>query len=445
MLKVFEPDNVLYVCTCGSEKPITKIYFCRHCSQLRCGDCVSHEVDSHYCQNCLEYMPSPEARLKKNKCANCFNCPSCMHTLSTRASNVQVPNPDNDPKIVSKKFYYLTCGFCRWTSRDVGIPDQTTASGGWQETENPNSKRISQLMEYYRLLAQKEKLEKERKKINQKYSYLHISEKYGMSANVVRKLAGLPPSVSSKDETKKSEQLTLPEATSAVEPLPNSFLTQPLNLASVSTMKQRLFSPQFQPAYTSNLFPQNKYMHIKRSQRCKICEHNLSKPEYNPSSIKFKIQLAAFYHIPELRIKSVSKLYLEKTCRVEMVLINPTPHPAHITFEDIEDPPKNLSPMKLPPGELILAPRDDTAEFDDVTDSKNYKDDPNVVTFRKSNKLGFMFSLTPTSKDVVVGFRLKHDFINMVVTLPGETPREPQVVWITHTLKIKLGTIIGET
>ncbi|GIY81762.1 dynactin subunit 4 [Caerostris darwini] len=443
MLKIFEPNNVLYICTCGAERPITKVYFCRHCSSLRCGECVSHEVDSHYCQNCLEYMPSPEARLKKNKCSNCFDCPSCMHTLSTRATSAQVPNPEDATKTMPKKVYYLICGFCRWTSRDVGIPDQATASGGWQEAENPHSKRISQLMEYYRLLAQKEKLERERKKINQRYSYLHISDKYGMSATVVRKLAGLPPTLS-KGEPEASEQLTLPEATSDVEPLPESYLTQPLNLSSVCTLKQRLFQPQFQPANTSELHPQNKYMHIKRSQRCKVCEHNLSKPEYNPSSIKFKIQLAAFYHIPELRIKNISKLYLEKTCLVEMVLINPTPHLAHITFEPIEEPSEDLSTVKLPPGELVLAPRDDTAEFDDINDNQSFKDDPNIVTFRKANKLGFMFSLVPTSKDVVVSFKMKHDFINMVVTLPGEQPREPQVVWLTHSLKIRLGTVVGE-
>ena len=50
----------------------------------RCGFCVSHEVDSHYCPNCMENMPSAEARLKKNRCANCFDCPHCSHTLSTR-------------------------------------------------------------------------------------------------------------------------------------------------------------------------------------------------------------------------------------------------------------------------------------------------------------------------------------------------------------------------
>lgn len=442
MLKIFENANVLYICTCGAERPITKVYFCRHCLKLRCGECVSHEVDSHYCQNCLEYMTSPEARLKKNKCSNCFDCPSCMHTLSTRATSVQVPNPQEPNKTIAKKVYYLVCGFCRWTSRDVGIPDQTTASGGWQEAENPHNKRISQLMEFYRVLAQKEKLERERKKISQRCNYLHISDKYGVSSNVVRKLTGMPPTLSKGDS---DSSLSIPEASSEIEPLPESYLTEPLNLATVCTLKQRLFQPQFQPLYTSELYPQNKYLHIKRSQRCKECEHNLSKPEYNPASIKFKIQLAAFYHIPELRIKNISKLYMEKACRVEMVLINPTPHPAHVTFEDADELSAKFSKVKMPPCELVLAPRDDTAEFDDTNDTQNFNDDPNVVTFRKSNKLGFMFSVTPSTKDVMVSFKMKHDFINMVVTLPGEQPREPQVVWLTHVTKLHLGTVVCET
>ncbi|KFM61907.1 Dynactin subunit 4, partial [Stegodyphus mimosarum] len=444
MSKIFERNDVLYVCTCGAEHPITKIYFCRHCSKLRCGDCVSHEVDSHYCQNCLEYMPTPEARLKKNKCSNCFDCPSCMHTLSTRATSIQVPNPEDPTKNIPKKVYYLVCGFCRWTSRDVGIPDQTTASGGWQETENPHTKRIAQLMEYYRVLAQRDKLEKEKKKGNQRYAYVHISEKYGISGKVVRRLAGLPSSLN-KIEPEVSEQLAIPEATSEVEPLPESYLTEPLNLSKICTLKQRLFQPQFQPSFISELYPQNKFLHIKRSQRCKVCEHNLIKPEYNPSSIRFRIQLAAFYHIPELRIKNISKLYLGKVCRIEMVLINPTPHPSHVNFKPLETQPENLSTVKLPPSELLLAPRDDTAEFDDTNDSQNFKDDPNIVTFRKSNKLGFVFSVIPSAKDVIVSFQMNHEFVNMPVTLPGEKPKPIQIIWLSHIVKINLGTVVGDS
>ena len=62
-------DRVRYGCSCGCARPVSRLYFCRHCLEPRCPHCVSHEVDSHYCPNCLENMPSAEARLKRNRCA----------------------------------------------------------------------------------------------------------------------------------------------------------------------------------------------------------------------------------------------------------------------------------------------------------------------------------------------------------------------------------------
>merc|ERR1712142_1214799 len=181
----FDEERVLrlvrYLCDCGHSQPLCRLYFCRYCSALRCGDCVSHEVDSHYCPNCLENMPSAEAKLKKNRCGNCFDCPSCQHTLSTRATSISVPCSQDANKAIPKKVYYLACGFCRWTSRDVAIPDQTVANGSWPEQENPNAARISNLLDYYRQLAQKEKAEKEKKKYIRRRSYLHLSDKYGLT------------------------------------------------------------------------------------------------------------------------------------------------------------------------------------------------------------------------------------------------------------------------
>ena len=87
--------------------------------------------------------PSAEARLKKNRCGNCFDCPHCNHTLSTRATSITLPSPDDPSKMVAKKVYYLACAFCRWTSRDIGLPDQNVASGGWPDQENLSSERIS--------------------------------------------------------------------------------------------------------------------------------------------------------------------------------------------------------------------------------------------------------------------------------------------------------------
>ena len=55
---------------------------------------------------------------------------------------VQPPSPEPGGKApaegdagkkTAKKMYYLVCGFCRWTTRDIGLPDQPVASGGWPE------------------------------------------------------------------------------------------------------------------------------------------------------------------------------------------------------------------------------------------------------------------------------------------------------------------------
>lgn len=78
-----------------------------------------------------------------DRCANCFDCPCCMHTLSTRATSIPAPLPDDPAKTTMKKAYYLACGFCRWTSRDVGMADKsvgkclgtkgrTLSKGGWR-------------------------------------------------------------------------------------------------------------------------------------------------------------------------------------------------------------------------------------------------------------------------------------------------------------------------
>lgn len=68
------------------------------------------------------------------RCANCFDCPCCMHTLSTRATNIPAPLPDDPTKTTMKKAYYLACGFCRWTSRDVGMADKSVG-GCWYNVD----------------------------------------------------------------------------------------------------------------------------------------------------------------------------------------------------------------------------------------------------------------------------------------------------------------------
>lgn len=103
-----------------------------------------------------------------------------MHTLSTRATSISTQLPDDPAKTTMKKAYYLACGFCRWTSRDVGMADKSVASGGWQEPENPHTQRMNKLIEYYQQLAQKEKVERDRKKLARRRNYMPLAFRINM-------------------------------------------------------------------------------------------------------------------------------------------------------------------------------------------------------------------------------------------------------------------------
>ncbi|XP_032229285.2 dynactin subunit 4 isoform X2 [Nematostella vectensis] len=329
MATILNPDgqHVLMTCSCHALSPLTRLYFCRHCIKLRCQLCVSHEVDSYYCPNCLENMPSAEAKLKRNRCANCFDCPSCGNTLSTRATAVAVQS-DDAKTTQAKKVYYLACAFCRWSSRDVGIPDRSVASGGWQEQDNPVTKRIGTLVDYYRQLAHNEKIEQERKKLSKRRSYMHFADRIGLSTLTRRKssLSYLTTGLSAKGQEMTEEEAELKEpsvATEDVDTLPEEYYTKPLVLERVPRISQRLANPEFQPGDISSLYPRHKHLLAKRSQRCRECEHNLSKPEFNPSSIKFKIQLGALHYVPRLRIAGVGSLECDKEGQVTLTLTNP--------------------------------------------------------------------------------------------------------------------------
>lgn len=68
--------------------------------------------------------------------------------------------------------------------------------------------------------------------------------------------------------------------------------------------------------------------------RCRVCERNISKPEYSPVSIKFKIQLNAYYHVPQIRIMSPINELLTPggKARIVLRLANPTQFPTAIKF-----------------------------------------------------------------------------------------------------------------
>lgn len=498
MAYIVEPDVIKYACTCGLLKPISRLYFCRYCLQLRCGFCVYHEVDSSFCGKCLENLPSSEARLKKNRCSNCLDCPSCGQQLSVRAGPSR-KDPE-DSKAAPKKLLYLLCFSCHWTSRDVGIPDQQAATGGWPERDNVHMVRLQEIMEYYKGVVLQEKqqlLDRDKKK---QRKYMNFTDRTGITASMLRKRIGLSDSFAVKPKIKP----ILPAVASAeVEGLPEDIFTKPLNLCEVTTLEQRLLQPDFQPETVDLLYPPHKQLFVKRSLRCRACEHNVSKPEYGPISVKFKIQLFAYYHIPEVRLVTVEPLRAGKPAELLIKFTNPTQHQTTISFSELDltaeeiveenlieetlqeepieiketsltslpslqhasllhtslmskPPYRTIKPRKIsqeitatleiPTSSFILSPRDDAAEYDDTGDNHNIQDDSKLVVFRKSNKAVVRLQITPNADlkigdPVVLAFNMHHIYTNTIATTVEN--KEPQKC--DHKVKVflELGKTVG--
>ncbi|XP_022912675.2 dynactin subunit 4 [Onthophagus taurus] len=491
MAYIVEPEVVKYACTCGLLKPISKLYFCRHCLEVRCGYCLCHEVDCHFCDKCLEIMTSTEARIRKNRCGTCLLCPSCTLHLTVRAVVV----PGDNPKSTPKKSLYLSCLTCRWSSRDVGIPDQPISTRDWPERENVHSVRLVKILEYYRGVVQKEqqqKLEKDKKKPPRFMSY---TDRTGITAAMMRKHLGIPdPNVGIKK--KSEEEMIGATPKEVIEDYPEHLFTEEIDLTKLTSIKQCLLQPESQPSTVDKLFPVHKHCSVKQSLRCRSCEHNVSKPEFNPTSVRFKIQLFAYYHIPEVRIVTVEPLRAGKPCELFLKFINPTQHQTTISIlplsaMEIKSPENNSNlvmvkteekePISLPSSQpssiiqsslsrqpsitiksrpvdskiggdleipsqsFILPPRDDAAEYDDSGENYNFQDDPKLVIRRKSNKAVIKLIITPSDElklgeEVIIGFVMQHVYTN---TIPIEKVKEPQKCEHKISVYLSLGNLVG--
>ena len=276
---------------------------------------------------------------------------------------------------------------------------------------------------------------------------------------VARKRAGLPPLSlgPGREELGRPVEICPAEATDLdlEQDLPMDLLTEPLDLCSVTQLPQRLAQLEVQPDNIATIFPRHKHLMIKRSQRCRRCEHNLSKPEYNPTSIKFKIQLAAYYHVPDIVIYRVGELVPGKVAQLVIKVTNPTNTGTTLEFlsisklrelkeadkeKDKEDKPVSaINPLRqpsivtavdqsiglataviaIPASKVYLPPRDDAAEFDDGgVDLAGHVDDRELVVWRKSNKVGLRLEVTPTMEgEQVVGFGIQYHYTNTVFAL----------------------------
>jgi hypothetical protein len=109
------------------------------------------------------------------------------------------------------------------------------------------------------------------------------------------------------------------------------------SVSEVASLDQRFLELGQQGTATADLWPAFTNLVAKRSKRCRECQHNLIKPELNPNSIKFKMQLFASQHVPTLRIATVPELLVGEPAEVVLCLVNPLDHPLTITITPLDE------------------------------------------------------------------------------------------------------------
>ncbi|KAJ5467702.1 hypothetical protein N7475_005454 [Penicillium sp. IBT 31633x] len=335
--------------------PPEQLLYCEECHQIKCPRCITEEIVSWYCPSCLFETPSSMVRSDGNRCGrNCFNCPVCTAPLAVSTiENVTGNGPQQGP-------WVLSCGYCLWTTLDIGIKfdkptnirsqlqkmTDSTAPPGFDRSRQASrtfGDLKHPLSSYASIDEQSNSREQEQAASREdpaapamgpdaRFAALknfyrtqisetsnspndHLSSEFGFSSpGALNRLMSLYNSSSrlsglyGGNKKTKSKPPVMREALTASEGL------KIVPEDSETDMIARLQSPECgwdgmasigqratqspDARFADDLLPLPVLLRTKRAKRCKSCKHILVKPETKPQSTRFRIRLIALSYIP---------------------------------------------------------------------------------------------------------------------------------------------------
>ncbi|KAF8964421.1 dynactin subunit 4 [Flammula alnicola] len=320
--------------------PLHTLFFCEECDAVRCNRCVSIEVSSYYCPNCLFEVPSASVRAEKNRCArNCFMCPNCRNTLSVVPSD---PPDSGDGRLsvpissLNEPPFFLYCNHCRWDSAEVGItfekPTGLAAQLQKYEDSAPDSLEFERLKEHFEPFLRASSLSSSTIGSHatahaSSAAHSHHAHSNSITAAASAALARDIPGVSKynpltrstsgrggsgKDRSMNKDEM--PEYRSRVEISKASahgsgggeadveLMGHLEDIGTIATLEQRWVNSWVTPLQTQELRPLRIPLHSKRSKRCPACTHILIKPEQKAQSVRYKIKLVAANYLPAISV-----------------------------------------------------------------------------------------------------------------------------------------------
>ncbi|KAF8073933.1 dynactin subunit 4 [Lyophyllum atratum] len=332
--------------------PLHELFFCEECDAVRCNRCVSVEVSTYYCPNCLFEVPSASVRAEKNRlvnrrvesrCArNCFMCPNCRNTLSVVPSD---PPDTGDGRLtipintVGEPPFFLYCNHCRWDSAEVGItfekPTGLAAQLQKFEDSAPESLEFDRLKEHFEPFIRAASLSSSTSSAPpvapSSAAHSHHLHSTSITAAASAALARDIPGVSKynplgrstsgragvsggngKDRSRNKDEMA--EYRSRVDITTASglgtgggdadveYMRHLETVGEVAGLDQRWSSSWAVSLQARDLKPLRIPLHSKRSKRCPACTHILIKPEQKAQSVRYKIKLVAAPYLPAITV-----------------------------------------------------------------------------------------------------------------------------------------------
>ncbi|GAA5860096.1 hypothetical protein JCM1840_001882 [Sporobolomyces johnsonii] len=325
---------------------LSNLLFCEECDAIRCDVCVSCEIACYFCPNCLFEVPSASVRGEKNRCArNCFQCPQCTHTLSVVASDPDPSLPPNTAAAsVGEPPYFLTCTFCGWDSKEVGITFEKPTGLALQLQKSEET--AADLVEFDHIKDHLEPfLRRSQAQVSQHphapaassssvvnaasaslfkdipgFSTRYSSSLFGLSARArgagdqgafkdeLEKYISLYPArdggVNGEKETKggkaSSSNAKGKEVDRDAEMV--KAMREMKDVEEIASLDKRWTTSWRQPLLSRDLKPLRTPLQAKRSKRCPVCKHILIKPEQKSTSTRYKIKLVAANYLPSVTL-----------------------------------------------------------------------------------------------------------------------------------------------
>ncbi|KAI8338322.1 dynactin p62 family-domain-containing protein [Choanephora cucurbitarum] len=273
--------------------PLSRLYFCEDCHQIRCPSCVQDEIVSYYCPNCLFEVPTASVKSEKNRCArNCFQCPICQNTLSVVAAQEPTQMSATGP---APGPYFLACNVCRWNSKEIDMTfEKPTMQLQKNEEALPEAKEFDQLKEHF------EKHLRVNAPPSLPTSFLSFSSSAAFSKYIGNQFHHDSQMQQGKVDDIHDYEPSTKIADEDVKLLET--LTTLRNVDGIATLPQRFTQLHDQPYELSKIHPQRIHLAIKRSKRCRNCRHILIKPEQKAQATRFKIKLVAMNYIPTITL-----------------------------------------------------------------------------------------------------------------------------------------------